>query len=258
MKILILASYYCRPLLVKNMLRSLKEADRHHQNWHMVLGDDNSPDPHGAQAVVDKEMRGYESKITVINSNMTFEEKAEIGISLGKFANSVMKESDADIVLTIGDDDEFCPFYLKELSLFYEQNPDVLYAYSNIILYNPLIQKSKDVTNLWNKYNQWREPINPVNKVDATQVSWRLSCCKKHGAWFRDSTKSVEDMPWAKDTDKSFFENLYEKCGPAHPTNLCAQYKGVHDHQLLWHKKADVQDLRKYDENIRSLAGKLF
>ena len=255
MKILILASYYCRPILVKNMLRSLREADQYHKDWELFLVDDNSP--HDIRDIIKAEMKGYEDKITTINSGMSFEDKIDQGISLGKFANQAIKESDADIALIIGDDDEFVPDYLQKISQYYEDNPDILCAYSKIILFNPIKQKSSEVSSLQNKYNEYDVPLNPVNKLDSIQVSWRLSCCKEYGAWFKDNTKQVPNMPWAKDTDKSFFENLYDKCGESHPTGIVGEYKGVHDYQLLWHKKTDVLGLRQYDETIRRLAGNL-
>ena len=202
-------------------------------------------------------MPEFLDKIDVVETGMTFEDKVEQGICLGKYLNEKIKESDADIGIMLCDDDELYPTYLRDLSVYFEEHSEVLSCYSDIYLYNPLYQESSEVDNLMNKYNQWRLPIDPTNKVDATQVAWRLSCCKEHGAWFEDSTISVPGMPWVKDTDKSFYENLFEKCGEAHYSGLISEYKGTHEYQLLWHKKTDEQGLREYDNMIRDLAGKV-
>lgn len=97
-----------------------------------------------------------------------------------------------------------------------------------------------------------------MGKVDASQVAWRLSCCKKHNAWFSESTKLIKNKPWVVDTDRSFFENLFDKCGPCCPTNTFCQFKGIHDYQLLWHKNATEESLIAYDNTCRQLAGEKF
>lgn len=196
-------------------------------------------------------------KITVVETGMTFEDKVEKGICLGRYANEHMEKSDADVAIMLLDDDELYPTYLRDLSTYFIHHPHVLHCHSKIYLYNPLCQSSSEANSLMNKYNRWEHPINPVNKVDATQVAWRLSCCKEHGAWFEESTKFIDHMPWVKDTDKSFYENLFEKCGESHYSGLISEYKGIHEHQLLWHKKADEQGLREYDDKIKALAGEV-
>ena len=255
-RILILAPYYNRPLLVRKMLTSLIAADKYHQDWELNILDDNSPHP--VEPIVKKMMVGYLSKIRTMNSEMTFKDKINQGIMLGKYANKAIRESNADIGIFLSDDDELYPTYLKNLSLYFENNPQIKYCYSKIHVFNPLYQKSENVDCLNNKYNQWKEPINPAGKVDASQVAWRLSCCKKLGVWFKESTKLIDDMPWVKDTDLSFFEQLYEKCGDAQPSKLIAQYKGIHEYQLLWHKKTDEIGLREYYNKINELGGVIF
>jgi len=255
MRILILTPYYNRPILVKNFLRSLREADKHHKDWELGILDDGSEIP--VKPIVEEEMSGHMHKITMDHSGMTFDDKIEHGICLGKHANEHMKKSEADIAIMIHDDDELYPTYLKDLSEYFTDNPNVLYCHSRIYLYNPLHQSSNEVSNLSNKYNQFKFPINPVANVDATQVAWRLSCCKEHGAWFEESTRLIPNMPWVKDTDRSFFENLYDQCGESQYSGLIAAYKGTHEYQLLWHKKTDEDGLRKYDNMVKDLAGKV-
>lgn len=255
MKILILMSYYNRPKLVRNTLTSILKASEKHDDWCLSLADDGSDVP--VKPIVEEILAGHMHKVVVIETKATLEDKLERGLSLGGLANREMKASDAGAAIMLCDDDELHPDYLKNLSDYFDGN-DVLYCYSKIHLFNPLYQKTGSVNNLTNKYNQWSAPINPANRVDASQVAWRLKCCKEMGAWFSESTASVPGKPWVKDTDKSFFENLFDKCGPCHPTRFVSQYKGVHDYQLLWHKNTGPDGLRNYNEVIRELAGVLF
>ncbi len=234
---------------MKNMLNSLKEADRHYQNWELAILDDNSPIP--VLPIVEEVMSDYRSKIRVENSEMTFDDKMKYGLTLGKYANRAIRESEADIGILLCDDDELCPKYLLELAEYFNAN-DAKYCYSNIYLFNPLFPETKLEKCSSHKYNQWFGPINPIGKVDATQVSWRLSCCKEDQAWFQDTTKISEDHPFLQDTDYGFFHNLYAKCGLAQQSGLFAQYKGVHEYQLLWNKNGDSGDLQAYFNKIEN------
>lgn len=254
MKILILLSYYNRPILVQNALQSIRKAHAHHADWHLVFGDDGSPVP--GEPVVREIMSEFADRITFINSNLTFEEKANGGLVLGRFANEVIAASDADIGITLCDDDELCPLYLKQLSDFFVSHPDVMYCYSKIHLYNPLYQRSEDVDNISGRYNRWDGPVNPTNKLDASQVAFRLDCCRRQGVKFPDTTKGA--VPWVENIDGHFFQCLYDKFGPAIPTNFTSQYKGIHDYQLVWHKKKNKEDLKVYMDQIRELGGSKF
>ena len=253
MKFLILMPYFNRPILVRNALTSILRASEHHDNWELGFGDDNSKIP--GRPIVEEILKDHLDKVRFDKSDMTFDDKVKHGLIFGKLANKAIAESDADVAIILCDDDEFVPTYMKELASFFTDHPEILYCYSKVHLYNPLLQKSDSVDNITGKYNQWDGPINPVNKVDASQVAWRLECCKVHGAGFADSTLCVPGKPWIKDTDKSFFENLYEHCGDCHPSGLVAQYKGVHDHQLLWHKNASRDSLLNYHKRVEELSG---
>lgn len=251
MKILILSSYYNRPKLIRNMLKSLIEADKLHQDWELAILDDNSPIP--VQDIVEEEMVGYLEKIRIENSNMSFEDKMQRGLVLGEYANRAIRESEADIGILLCDDDELVPEYLKQISDYFETNEYVKYCYSKIYVFNPFVVETKLQKCDNNKYNQWIGPINPVGKVDASQVAWRLSCCKEDQAWFQETTKKSEEDPFLHDTDYGFFSNLHSKCGLCYQSNLYAQYKGIHEHQLLWHKKGNSGSLRIYFDNIEQL-----
>ena len=246
-------SYYQRPKLVQNALNSILKANEHHSNWELGFLDDNSKIP--GRPIVEEILKDHLDKVTFVQSNMTLNQKLDQGLMLGKFANEHIAGSNADIAFILCDDDEITSTYMKGLDEFFTRHSEVLYCYSKVHLYNPLFQDSSSVNNVSGKYNSWNVPINPVNRVDASQVAWRLDCCKVHGAWFQESTQFVPEKPWTKDTDKSFFENLYEKCGDCYPSGLIGQYKGVHDYQLLWHKNVPASSLSKYDQVLQKLGG---
>ena len=242
--------------MVRNALNSIVKANEYYPHWELAFGDDGSVIP-GAP-IVEEILGAHMDKVKLIQSGMDFSDKIEQGLILGTLANDAIRKSDADVALILCDDDELVPTYLKGLADYFVSNPEVLYCYSHIHLFNPFFQKSEEVNNVTGKFNKHTGPINPVNNVDATQVAWRLSCCKEHGAWFKDSTKQVKGKPWTKDTDKSFFESLYKNCGVAQYSGLVGQYKGVHDYQLLWHKNVSAGGLWAYDQMCKELGGNTF
>lgn len=254
MKILILMTYYNRPILVRNALASIRKAAELYQDWILVFGDDNSPIP--GEPIVREMLPEYLDRITFINTNMSFNEKIKNGLAHGKYANQFIASCEADVAIILCDDDELVPTYLRDLATFFISRPNVMYCYSKVHIYNPLFQKSQDVDNVTGRYNDHHGPINPANKLDVSQVAFRLDCCKKHGVQFLESTKGTQ--PWIENLDGRFFQALYDKFGPAEPTNLIAQYKGIHDHQLVWHKKNGEEGLAKYIEQVTDLGGKRF
>lgn len=255
--ILILATYYNRPILVKNALNSILKANVHHQNWKLVFGDDASPIE--GEPIARRILANHVDQIEFIRKETTLQEKIDGGISLGKYANEILRNTDAEIIITLNDDDELHPEYLSNLNYFLTHHPEVLYCYSNIHLYNPLKQKAEEVDNISGSYNEHNGPINLYGKCDASQVAWRISCNKEHGAWYSESTiEGNSKLPWATNTDAEFFNALYDKCGPAHYSGFVSQYKGIHDYQLLWHKKAEADELKQYIKEIDELAGDKF
>ena len=249
-------SYFNRPLLVRKSLNSILLASEYHQDWELAFGDDNSKIP--GKFIVEEILKDNLDKVVFYNSGLSFEEKIERGLILGNLANQAIEKSDAEIGIILQDDDQLVPTYFRDLSKFFSENPEVMYGYSKVHVYNPLYQDVNDVDNLDHKYNKCNMPVNPVNNIDASQIAFRLSCCKDHDAWFGNTTLQVEGMPWAKDTDKTFFENLYEKLGNAYPIDVVGQYKAIHEYQLLWHKKTNKDGLKCYYQMIESLAGKEF
>lgn len=256
MKILILMAYFNRPILVRNALNSILKANEFHGDWHLAFGDDGSKLP--GRPIVEEILKDHLDKVSFVESGMTFDDKIREGLILGRLANEAMRSSDADVAFMLCDDDEIVPSYLKNLSDLFSSRPEVLYCYSKVHVYNPLYQKSGDVDSVKGRYNKHSGPIDPVDKVDASQVAWRLDCCKVHGAWFAESTKEVMGKPWTRDTDKAFFRALHEKCGVCHESGFVGQYKAVHDYQLLWHKNVGAAGLWAYDRMYQEFGGVKF
>jgi hypothetical protein len=256
LKILVLCSYYNRPKLVRNALKSVLRAGELHPNWVLAFGDDGS-DVSGAPIVAEI-LGDQKDKIILVDTAMTFEEKLKKGITIGGHANRVMLGSDADVAIMLCDDDELDEFYFSNLNDYFLRNPQVLHAYSKIKIFNPLFQKSNEINHLDHKYNLCSAPIDPSGKVDASQVAWRIDCIRNYGVRFPETTMLVPNKPWAINIDRTFFESLFLNCGNCYPTGFVAQSKGIHDYQLVWHKNTDEMGLRQYQEDVKSKAGELF
>lgn len=257
MKVLILSIYYNRPKLLKKAMESLLASHEHHQDWVMAFGDDNSPIP--GEPIV-REVLGEElsQRVTFVNTNMSFDEKIEQGITIGKHANRVIAESDADIAITLCDDDELVPTYMRDVCAWFEENPDAMWGYSHLAIFNPIYQKSSDIdlTNLREcQYNFSIEPTSPVGTMDSSQVAFRLKAFEE-GVRYPETSKTADsNMPWLINPDAGLFEEMYKKYGDAPFTGLVSQYKGIHDHQLVWHKKQPANGLKAYVKEIHELGG---
>lgn len=229
-------------------MNSVLAANEYYQKWEVLFGDDGSPVP--GRPIAETILRDHLDKVQFVQSNLTLEQKMAQGLMLGRYANQIMERSQADVAVVLCDDDMLHPLYLARLNEFLTNRSEVLYCYSKVSVYNPLLGTPGEMNESNVKYNDWNGPIAPAGKLDIAQVAWRLSCWKDYGARFADSTNML-----GKDTDRSWFESLAEKCGLCYPTGFVGQYKGIHDYQLVWHKKGGVTGLSDYDSMCRELAG---
>src|SRR4051812_40636900 len=99
MKILILMSYFNRPLLLKNALNSILKADEHHSNWELAFADDNSKIP--GRPIVEEILKEHLKKIRFFNTGMSLADKLKDGICLGKYGNIAIRESAADVAIIL-------------------------------------------------------------------------------------------------------------------------------------------------------------
>lgn len=255
MKVLILSVYYNRPKLLRRAMESLLEANEFHSDWELVFGDDNSPIP--GELIVREVLRGFEDRITCINSNMSLDEKLKNGLAVGRYANEIVLKSDADLVITLCDDDQLRPQYLKEISDYFNTHPDQMYAYSHLSIYNPLVGNPENLQ-VNCLYNTSTSPINPSGKLDSSQVAFRVQAFRE-GVRYPETTRMDNcDMPWVTNPDAYLFQQLFDKYGPCQFTGLIAQYKGIHDYQLVWHKKNNETGLKEYIKQVDKLGGDKF
>jgi hypothetical protein len=267
MPVLILLVYYNRPLLVRNALASVERSITKYPDleWHMAVLDDGSDIP--AEPVVREVMKDYLDHISFYRNDISFREKLEVGITVGRLANNAIRAREESICVTLCDDDELFEDYLYSISRFFGRRKDIRYCYSNILLYNPLVQTYKDVNvevvSKLGSYNQWSKPINCYGKIDGSQVAFRTSCMKEDGIWYLGSTihPTRKENPFLVNLDGNLFQKFYSRYGSAQYSDLIAQYKGVHEYQMVFlkeHKLKNNEDLINYHKRTIELSGVLF
>ena len=152
LKFLILLFYYNRPKMVLNALNSINKLS--YKKFEVAFIDDGSDNP-GEPIVRETLKPSFLKKVTFYNTNDTVKAKIERGGSnFGKLANEAVKNSDADIVLMLCDDDALFSDYLNYLNRFYLFNQRINYAYCKLKYYDPTKQpytkakpNNEDITN---------------------------------------------------------------------------------------------------------------
>lgn len=253
MRILLICPYFNRPKLLVKAMQSVLRSHEYHSDWELVFGDDNSPIP--GEPIVREILASHLDRVTFINSQMSLDDKLIKGLMVGYYANRIVLESKADVVVTLCDDDQLYPTYLRDISAYFYNN-SAMWAYSHVVIFNPLCQDITNVTPSSCPYNAWTEPIDPAGKLDASQVAWRTQIVRD-GIRFPETTRDDETKPWLMNPDMEFFRAVHARYGPAPFTGLVSQYKGIHDYQLLWHKKNGEEGLRRYVETLLLLGGEL-
>ncbi len=251
-KILILMPYFNRPKLVEKALYSVSRAGESYGNWHLVFVDDGSVIP--GRPIVENILSDQLSQVTFYQSDMSLDKKMSVGLQLGTYANRGIRENPADIGIILCDDDQLVGNYFVKLNQFYSENLNVHYGHCHIHLTNPLFEKKGFGDG--SKYN-FDHPINPAGKVDASQVSWRIQSLYDHNVWFGEPEFNP-DRPFQYDVDRLFFQNLYKAFGDSIPLNVYGQYKGIHDYQVVWHKKKNKHGILSYLKDCEQKAGEVF
>lgn len=229
LKFLILLFYYERPKLVKNALQSL--IDSTYRNYELVFIDDSENQSAGNTAYnwwwnnnIKKEgpIHGR-----YLPTQDTLEAKKARGASnFGYYANYAMEQSDADVAIMLCDDDGIMPMYLERLNIFYNANPEINYAYSHLILFDPLKEDFNEVKTrtIASPYLCWRHALNPFCQVDSSQVSWRLPQAKEKGIEFI--------YPRTENLDADIYAKMYNAWGNCVWTGFTGVFKGWHEKQL--------------------------
>jgi glycosyltransferase involved in cell wall biosynthesis len=228
-KFLIILAYYKRPVMVFNALNSIKNLQ--YQNWHLDFIDDSGDDSF-KETLLNSGLDN--SKIRYIPTYDTDEMKKSIGGSRhGHFMNESIKNSDADVVVILCDDDAIISDGLNKLDKFYTENPEVRWSYSFVKYYNPTTGSIEGATEDFNNIEKSRGtvslnidhgPTSPANRCDSTQVTFRRENFTEKNVWY--------PSPMTRALDYHIYTTMFSNYGPCYPTGEYVQYKGVFVDQL--------------------------
>lgn len=238
-KFLIILFYYNRPQMVKNALLSIKYSNFYYENWKLLFIDDGSP-LSGKEILYDT-LKGLENKIEYVNTDLTEQNKFDLGGSLiGRYANDGLKKMDCDYAIMLCDDDALYPNYLYNLNEYFNKNLNDISVYSNVIKFNPTIENfldgfdgNPDRNNLPFDLNQWKTPIDAFQKLDASQVCWKIKETVESNVLF--------NYPLTLNLDAWFYKQLNENFGPSKYTRFVSQFKGDYN---------DTLSLRQWNTNM--------
>lgn len=228
-KFLIVLAYYKRPKMVLNALSSIK--DMKYSNWQLDFIDD-SGDEDFRETLFDF---GFDnSKVNYIPTFDTDEMKKSIGGSRhGKFMNDSIKNSDAEIVIVLCDDDALDVNYLENLNRYYEKNKSILWSYGYVKYFNPSIESyteavdsygSRELRGSVDDLNRNTSALNPCYQCDGAQVSFRRKCFTEYDVWY--------PFPQTRNCDASIFSGMFNKIGWCYPNKSYTQCKGAFPDQL--------------------------
>jgi glycosyltransferase involved in cell wall biosynthesis len=191
-----------------------------YKNWEMVICDDGS-DVHIGDVL--SEMNIRDSRITIKRLDDTLDDKANVGSRSGMMLNEAMQESDADVAITLCDDDGLFPDALEHLAEFYSNN-DVIYSYGLVSIYDPsLVADYRELPSVNTSASlNHGVPVQPSCAVDASQVSWRLN----------EDTRDLFPYPQTAALDAVVFQRLYDLYSLCICSNIIVQYKGIFHDQL--------------------------
>lgn len=229
LKFEIVLAYYKRPQIVLNALQSI--STQLYQNWHLTFIDDSGDNQY--EGILGKCGIDMNKVAYVASFDSEAQKRVQGGSRHGFFINEAVRQSDADVIIILCDDDALSPHYLAQLDTFYSKYAEVPWAYSKVSYYNPEVEsymQSCDefslsvATSSVIDLNSNTEPINPDCKCDASQVSFRRKCFTEGGIWF--------PFPQTKNLDSAIFQAMYSRWGDCYPTNFYGQCKGVFKDQL--------------------------
>jgi glycosyltransferase involved in cell wall biosynthesis len=224
--------------MVRFALESIRR--QNYSNWELCFVDDTETGS-GEQSV--KDILGEDARVSYHCTQDSPEKKASQGGSkVGYFWNQAIYNSDADLSFVLCDDDYLDETYLSDLDEWYSENPEVMYAHSDFVQYNPFGVKTIDEVDLNTIYEPYtnrdghvlKQRVCEVNYdtkaagvLDASQVSWRNSAFKAHGVKFDDLRGDQ-----SRNFDLVLFTQLDTLFGQSRYTEIIGQYKGDHSDQF--------------------------
>jgi glycosyltransferase involved in cell wall biosynthesis len=254
-KFLVVLAYYNRPEMFRNGLKSLLKSN--YSNWHLAAIDDGSDDDKKAEPILE-ELFGEKlsHKYTLYDTEDTLEMKLKRGSIHSSFMNKAIRESDADYVITIGDDDGVHHEYFWRLNEYYNKFPETVYSFCHVIPYDPVDEKP-DLKTLEKRLSEqaakedrsWHTDsfmtinhygdVPPVFRVDCTQVSWHRQKVLDAGIEYDESL--------TVNCDAKIFGSLFERFGLCKFNRTVGPYKAFHADQLgmrARHRKEDLYNIK--------------
>ena len=248
-KILILMCYYERPNMVRFALESIRI--QNYDNWELCFVDDTENGT-GKKSVTD--IFGNDPRVHyVCTYNSPDQKQSQGGSKVGYFWNQAIYNSDAEISFVLCDDDYLYKTYLPDLNLWYTENPKVMYAHSNFILYDPFLIKTIDEIDLNIIFEPYMDcegrklkqrtcavdyDTQGAGILDASQVSWKNLVFREMGVKFDDLRGQQ-----SRNFDLFLFNQLDQLFGKATYTGIVGQYKGFHLDQFG--RRVDKGNLNK-------------
>lgn len=168
MKALVLCVYFDRPKMVLNALESVR--DQTSSAWTLGFIDDGSTVP---GVPIMESVVGFRPHSLSITGMDSVEQKiAQGGSRHGQYMNDLIHASDDDLVIVLCDDDALHPECVANCINWFTENPDKLWGYGHIQDFNPHKEKPGAVVR-GSDYNQHTGPVDPVCRLDSTQVVFR-------------------------------------------------------------------------------------
>jgi glycosyltransferase involved in cell wall biosynthesis len=130
--------------------------------------------------------------------------------------NKAMSEIDFDIASFLCDDDLLVTGYLTAINIFYKCNPEIIYSYSNCVLFDERYENWWDARTLMHRFTRIGK-VHPFMKLDTSQVSWRSKVFKEDGCRLLETPHSNFDAYW--------FNQIADIYGLCPPNLLISQFK---------------------------------
>tara|TARA_R110000737_G_scaffold51087_1_gene72220 strand:+ start:39 stop:836 length:798 start_codon:yes stop_codon:yes gene_type:complete len=251
-KFLVVLPYYNRPEMFRNGLKSLLAST--YDNWHLAVIDDGSDEDKKAKPILEDLFgEGMTHKYSLEDTKDTIEMKLKRGSLHAGYMNKIMRESDADYVITIGDDDGVHHEYFERLNVYYNKYPETAYSFCHVIPYDPTTEKPEVSTlamrmkeSETNSPKNWRTDsfmqinhlgdVNPLNSVDGTQVSWNRKTVLDAGIEYNENLTI--------NCDANIFTSLFNKFGLCKFNRTVGPYKAFHANQMgMRHRHQDANTL---------------
>jgi len=227
LKFHIILPYYKRQKLVSNALTSVLKSN--YDNWFLTFIDDSGN--RGFEEIFNK--YGFKNENSeYISIGMSDDEKVKVGGSIfGSFINDAIQRIHSDIIIILCDDDALTKNYMSELNTFYNENDSIMWSYCHVLFYNPdneTYDKASKIDNNSKRsldfINKNTEEINPRNKVDSSQVTFRRNVFINYDVQF--------PSPKTANLDADVFGQTYKYIGGCHFNNIIGQCKASFIDQL--------------------------